>query len=320
MSVNDVIQMYRSATHNIFVRQGKSVLGRIMKSFSIYNWCGIMRSQDGLVEELEMIFEDTRLNDIEPSKRNNFCIAAAVASEFNEDPNNPDKLEVFDTKNADQKYQLIREVLQASCDAPVFFVTPVRIGQTNYVDGGLTGNCPLPSVLPRVLEVEKDYKLDTVISIAPPSQKAKKINDWPHRWVGYFPSRLTDGYKNYITSKKAYPNAIFARAIPRSEKAQTFSMDETNVNAMISAIEKERINDPNYYNQILDMAALTVSRLEDVQLDEDFLRMMENLVVDMTSRRQYEIALRVCKNICEKLEGVGNNSAINLSEQQGKSK
>ena len=215
---------------------------------------------------------------------------------------------------------MIKEVLQASCDAAVYFVTPVRIGQTNYVDGSLTGNCPLPSVLPRILEVEKDYELDTVISIAPPSQKAKKINDWPHRWIKYFPSRLTDGGKNYITSKKAYPNAIFARAIPRSEKAQTFSMDEKNVNAMISAVEEERAKDPNYYNQILDMAALTVSRLDDIRLDEDFLLMMENLSVDMESRRQYEIALRVCKNICEKLEGVGNNSAINLSEQQGKTK
>ena len=121
MSVNDVIQMYRSATHNIFVRQGKSVMGRIIKSLSVYNWCGIMRSQDGLVEELKMIFEDKRLNDIEPSKRNNFCIAAAVARKFDssQKENSGSTLEIFDTKSS-VSYRVV-DVLKATADAPVYF-------------------------------------------------------------------------------------------------------------------------------------------------------------------------------------------------------
>ena len=74
----------------------------------------------------------------------------------------------------------------------------------------------------------------------------------------YFPTRLTDGYTGHMSSKEAYPEATFFRASPCSKKAQKFEMDETNVEAMIEAIEEERINEPKYYHQILDMAALTL--------------------------------------------------------------
>ena len=47
--------------------------------------------------------------------------------------------------NGDHRFFKVKDVLLASSDAPVYFVTPHAIGHKNYVDGGLTGNCPLIS-------------------------------------------------------------------------------------------------------------------------------------------------------------------------------
>ena len=147
-------------------------------------------------------------------------------------------------------------------------------------------------------------EIETVISIAPPSQEAKKIDDRILGWLKYFPTRLTDGNKIYTTSKRIYSRpgkTTFSRATPVSKRSQKFKIDETDVDAMINAIEKERILEPKYYEQILDMAALTVSRLDHVSLSEDFLGMMDDVLRDMHKRRQYEIGIHVSLNILCKL-------------------
>ena len=130
-----------------------------------------------------------------------------------------------------------------------------------------------------------------MISIAPPSQKVEKIDDWFTGWAGYFPAQSTNGYKVYMASKEIYSGpskATFARAKLQSKNAQAFKMEEVDVDKMIRAIEEERINDPRYYNQILDMSALTLSRLDDVKITDDFLQMMYNVVDDMKTRRSYD--------------------------------
>ena len=247
------------------------------------------------------------------------CIAAAVASEFNEDTSDPDKLEIFDTTNKNQRFFSAIDVLMASSDAPVYFETPYKVGDNNYVDGGLNGNCTLVAALPRLLKIFHDQnpELQTVISIAPPSQKVENIDDWFVGWAGYFPAQSTNGYKVYMASKEIYSGpskATFARANPMSRNAQAFKMDEVDVDKMIRAIEDERINDPRYYNQILDMSALTVSRLEDVKLTGEFLAMMANVVADMNTRMSYDIAIRVGRNIIEKLQEAGKQSKIESSK------
>ena len=35
----------------------------------------------------------------------------------------------------------------ATTDAPVYFETPVKIGEETFVDGGVGGNCPLKQVM-----------------------------------------------------------------------------------------------------------------------------------------------------------------------------
>ena len=318
MSIERIIEMYKKATPNIFhdrhVRKGD------FKDGQLRYWSGqpVRKAQDGVKEELEKVFGDLTLHKLSPGVSNNNCIAAAVASEFNLDPRNPDKLEIFDTVNRDHRFVKVKDVLLASSDAPVYFVTPHTIGHKKYVDGGLTGNCPLITALPRLIEIYKDQnpELQTVISIAPPSQEAPPFNDLLEDWLKYFPAQFTDGYKVYMASKSIYSGpdkATFARASPGSEKAQTFKMDEINVDKMTRAIEEERIKDPKYYNEILDMAALTVSRLEDIDLTETFLKMIVEVVIDIRSRRSYDIAIRVSKNTMEKIQESAKESRIEVS-------
>ena len=327
MSTEDIIRMYQTATEKIFVTEGKGFWARKWKNLcswiSMDSWLRYfgdqpqIRSQNGLRDELDAVFKDTMLYQIAPCERNNFCIAAAVASEYNESASNPDKLEIFDTKNKDQKYFTIKNVALASSDAPVYFETPCKVGQKNYIDGGLTGNCPLAEALPRLLQIydQNDPQIETVISIAPPSTCARKINDKLLWWLKYFATRLTDGYRIYVTSKNIYSKThktTFVRVTPISEKAQKFKMDETDVDAMIKAIELERISDTRYYNQILDICAITASRTLDGlgpadEVRPDFLKMMETVADDMIERRQYEICLRVCQNILSD-SGVPHNN------------
>ena len=66
------------------------------------------------------------------------CIAGAVAHQFNEDPiNMPDILEIFDSMSEPQ--QIVSEVLVGSGNAPIYFENPCKIGNQNYIDGGILG-------------------------------------------------------------------------------------------------------------------------------------------------------------------------------------
>ena len=107
---------------------------------------------------------------------------------------------------------------------------------------------------------------------------------------------------------KKYKEATFIRALPKSKKAGEFKMDETNVDAMIQAIDEERLNEPEYYQQILDMAALTVSRLEDIPLDEDFLYMMFNIGINLRNRRKFKLVIQISENLIYKLANAGKQT------------
>ena len=136
MSLKDIISMYRTATYNIFVRQGKGRLRWAKNYFSIYQWLGKMRSQDGLKQELEKIFGDTTLNDIAPSERNNWCIAAAVASEFNQDANNPDNLEIFDTTMLTKSISLTKIYYRRLVTLPYFSKHQFKSDKRTTLMGG----------------------------------------------------------------------------------------------------------------------------------------------------------------------------------------
>ena len=70
-------------------------------------------------------------------------------------------------------------------------------------------------------------------------------------WVSYFPTQMTSGYAVYRDTKKHYKEAIFQRRIPLSERCSQFIMDEQNIDAMIDAVNKERIEDKRYFQETL---------------------------------------------------------------------
>ena len=352
MSVTSIIEMYRQATKNIFENQGRGTVSEVTwwsdpirwlteqyksmdlkKSFAAIT--GYRRSQDGLKDELKKKFGEYTLGHMRPSERNNHCIASAVATKLSNDKKEPGKLEIFDTANVNQQHLSIHEVLMASCDAPRYFKTPVQIGEDEYVDGGVGGNCPLTKAIPRALEIDsyESSHIETVISIAPPPPVSFgnlkfRFNVWGA--FQYAISSLTDGLKIYEDCKKfnevylGPSKAAFLRATPVSNAAQKFPMDEVNVKGMEEAIENERINKPEYYNQILDISALTVSRWKKFDLTEDFLVMMDAVVENLRFRRQYDIHNHVCKSILERIQErleriqEGNISPNGLSQKGGK--
>ena len=65
------------------------------------------------------------------------CIAGAVAREYNEDPRQPDILKLFDSES--DPVQLVREVILASSNAPIYFKMPSLIGGNKFIDGGVGG-------------------------------------------------------------------------------------------------------------------------------------------------------------------------------------
>ena len=413
MSVEEIIELYRTAAKNIFIYQGREMnwIQKVedwLKDWRIYplmvisvaffvllsidymlkyfwpsfdNWLheivgleislacllllttigfnalGKNRSQRGLEQELHKTFGNHKLGDVFPSKKNNHCIAAAIAKEMTPNKREADVLEIFDTSNPNQQHFDIKSVLKASCDAPKYFEIPVEIGSKKYVDGGVTGNCPLKEAYRQLLRIKGyDSRIETAISIAPPNIKPKislssgrigKFKEYVsllHYAVNY----LTDGsesfkeLKNNNETLKGKDKTIFVRASPISKKAEKFKMDETNIDKMIAAINEERNTEPKYYEKIMDMAALTVSRLV-IEKDHDeyslytssklshFLAMMKNIVNDMKNRPVDrmerkdldDVAQAITKNISSNLNEIGmyhsklknyENASIYLNE------
>ena len=97
-------------------------------------------------------------------------ITGAVARRIDHsDSESYDTLELFHTKS--HLRHKVRNVLRASSNAPCFFLTPVSIGNTQYVDGGVGGNCPLAQAIPRLKQIHPNSEFNSALSIAPPLYK-----------------------------------------------------------------------------------------------------------------------------------------------------
>ena len=229
MSLDDVINIYKENTKTIFPSMGKGFRKKIGIKYAVTAY-----SQDGLKSVIEKVFGKftltTACNESEPS------IAAAVARRHNP-PDNP-TLEIFDTRL--QRSHPLVEVLMASACAPVYFDAPTCIGDTDYIDGGVGGNCPLAQAIPRMAQLAEEDRtlgsLQVVISIAPPREAEKKGKKGQLAWLPWFATQLLDGYPVYLDQEKANPEAIFLRLSPRSEESQSFTMDSWKVEGMIESI------------------------------------------------------------------------------------
>ena len=83
-----------------------------------------------------------------------------------------DTLELFDSKS--HLLYPVKHVLQASSNAPIYFHTPVSIGDSKYIDGGVGGNCPLAQAIPRLKHLYPRSELNHALSIAPPREQTSK--------------------------------------------------------------------------------------------------------------------------------------------------
>ena len=229
MSLDQLIKMYKEKIKAIFPSMGKGFRKKMGIKFAVTAY-----SQEGMKSVLDETFGNLTLttvyNESEPS------IAAAVARRHN--PPDIPQLEIFDTRL--QRSHSLVEVLMASACAPVYFDAPTCIGDTDYIDGGVGGNCPLAQTIPRMAELAKEDKtqgsLQVVISIAPPREAEKKGRKGQLAWLPWFATQLTDGYPVYLDQEKANPEAIFLRLSPQSEESQSFTMDSWKVEGMIDSI------------------------------------------------------------------------------------
>ena len=292
----------------------------------------------GLNNELESRFGNLRLGEV---KNISGCIPAAVARQITE--GNPDYLEIFDSRKRWQENLLVKDILRATTNAPTYFETPIKIGNQDYVDGGVSGNCPLEVAIPRVMTIFEDYdpELQTVISIAPPapwqSKKAKstfaKFLDWigsklgfkqafTFKHISYFSNVVFSGFASFVECSDRYPLATFIRASPVSDQSAKFEMDETDIEAMEASINYERLNDQRYYTKIMDMATLLVtsdSKLpvtRNETFDQTIINVLDNMVgriKKIRTKREHKqsghfqrlvtVCLKIVRNMLRKTEG-----------------
>lgn len=73
-------------------------------------------------------------------------------------------------------------MLIASSSAPTYFATPAKVEEidgtkTDYVDGGVGGNCPLLQAVPRMQRIYRNkVKFNSALSIAPPQSNSESLH------------------------------------------------------------------------------------------------------------------------------------------------
>ncbi len=315
MTVREVIKMYEQETGHIFRRDADDMPKTIKDKFSAWIFEMFMRrnpvpySQKGLEIVLKEKFgEEATLKNLK-SYHDGTCGAAAVARQFNEDPNQPDKLEIFETVDPAISYNVI-QVLKASACAPVYFKGPTKIEGRNYVDGGLGGNCPLSLSIPRMQEIHHKKKLGIALSIAPPSRRVRRqlesLSEYKQYqyWMKYFPENMADGFASYVASKNNNKDGKFMRVTPKSPAAQKFRLDERDVAKMMEAMRSES-TDPSqeYLEDILVPAMVVAVASNDDVFSEEFFQLIETAGKHaMGDDTRNEDALCLLAMVLDKLE------------------
>lgn len=321
MMVEEIIELYKTVVPKIFQ---KSKAGKGFRDWCLRNVDKIMKNksrpytQDALKEEVDKMFGRSRTCEV----NHNGVVAAAVARQFNEDAQIPDVLEIFDSKS--DHPQLVSEVLLGSADAPIFFEIPTKIGGRNYIDGGVQGNCPLGKALPRATKIWPwpDHKIKSVLSLAPPQNKpSKKLTEKEKQWkktvatLKYFPAQLTDGDSVYEDARNEYKDVFFQRTRPSLPTSMEFELDETDVEKMVVAMEKELRENPEYLYQIVDNAAVIASRSPD--LTAQHLKMFKAIADSMIKRGQYKDGLYIAKTLLA-LNAIDRASTVGLHFTAGR--
>jgi len=299
MTVEEIIELYKTVVPKIFVKSkaGSGFIDWFLRNGDkyIYSNKSVPYTQDEIKKEVEKRFGRSRTDEV----LHDGVVAAAVAKQFNEGEGQ-DLLEIFDSKS--DPPQLVSEVLLGSADAPIFFEIPAKIGMKNYIDGGVQGNCPLVESLPRAKEIWPECRIKSVLSLAPPPNKpSQKLTELKEQWkktgatLSYLIHQLTDGEALYESARKNHKDVFFQRTRPSLQTSMGFEMDETDVEKMAEAMEKELRENTEYLSQIVDNAAVIACRTTD--LTAQHLTMFEAIADSMTERRQYKDGLHLVEAV-----------------------
>ena len=241
MSLEECILMYQKVADKIFTGTwGNWVRNKLgMASLLSTNY---IYTQDSLEVILKDQFgADTLLSELMNEDADKKPIAAAVARKVSQ---YKDELVVFDTISEECKLTPVVSALLASADAPIYFKSPVKIGESSFVDGGVGGNCPIKQVLP--LAQKRFSSVEYVLSVAPPIEQ-KRIPSSGFSWLTYFVDLTTNGEIEYNSLKNFQPNTHFFRLYPnleiiskqktRFKRFHEFKLDTTDVTEMINITE-----------------------------------------------------------------------------------
>ena len=173
MTIKEVIEFFETASKHIFHDSNccKQSCNWMFRCLPIPCF---PFPQDGLGGQIDSKFGDKAdLKDFHLVS----CVAGAVALQF-DIKEGDQKLKIFDTRSSIS--HPLKQVLQASSCAPVYFVTPTTVKdgdgcEIQFVDGGVGGNCPLVQAIPRMQEL-CDNVPNSTLSIAPPRQKSMISN------------------------------------------------------------------------------------------------------------------------------------------------
>ncbi|XP_046840098.1 uncharacterized protein LOC124434260 [Xenia sp. Carnegie-2017] len=163
MTITECIEMYLTKAKIIFK---KTWIIRFFYFISKFLKIPLIPyPQANIKKMLKDQFGDCYLNDFRKNNDSS-SVVGAVAKKV--DPH--EDIVLFDTANEDQKNYKAYEILLATSNAPVYFETPVTIGDSKYIDGGIGANCPLKQAIPRAKEIfeedDEHKKLVSVLSIA----------------------------------------------------------------------------------------------------------------------------------------------------------
>ncbi|XP_046840318.1 uncharacterized protein LOC124434461 isoform X2 [Xenia sp. Carnegie-2017] len=248
MTVEECIEMYRSKTKMILERSWN-------KSTSLFKY-----SKDNVKKSLEEQFNECSLSDIR-EKGSPKCVAGAVARRLSQS----EGMVLFDTASEDYKNHKACEVLLATSNAPIYFDTPVKIGNDEFVDGGVGANCPLAQAIPRAMKIfgddGKHVKIFSVLSIAPPlSTKGPSDDSSSLHWLCYLFHLCTNGNAVYndVVAQYRRNKTLFQRFSPRGKKLKKIKLDETNIRKMEKKMEKAKSKDDMFLVDVVAAAMVVV--------------------------------------------------------------
>ena len=138
------------------------------------------------------------------------------------------------------------------------------------------------------------------------------MKDFKTQWektlatMAYLGGRLTDGEGIFKRVKDDNPNTLFLRARPTLEKSVNISMVERDGSKLTKAMDDELNENHEYLIQIVDAAATIATRMiKDFSLKH--LQMIEKILFNMESRRNYQEAIYIAQVVLDQLSEKGNN-------------